>query len=1204
MNPEGVAGEKIEELLARLLERTGGAGDSTLDLAELPGRTAECLEEAIWQRIASGFPIHEEILKRRDTPALIEHASGCRRCGAMLHYWTSIVCGEETSEESFALDQLASQSRGWQEQMTARLFPPEPAAASGFFNRWPVVLAVAGAVAAASLFVVFLSSAHLQPSPERLLAEAYSTHRVMEVRIPLAEFSALDSARHLRGAAGAAMEDSVPLLEARAAISQALMKAPEDAHWLLLQARADLLNEHYDPAIDTLNRLLAVDPENVGALTDLASAYMMRAKTTDAPTDEATALDYLEQAAHLDAKNPVVLYNEAVVMQELYQYSNAIDVWHRFLAVEHDRAWAEDGKRRLAEIEAREAKVKGQQSRLHPFLSSPEGMLHLARSPAVLADYDEELATLFLPPILTTAFPLSPPAAPSANASLLPSHPSHPSECEAPCIAARALLHAIAASLAEQHDDRWLEDLLAHSAEPQFAAAANLLAESIEEGSHANPKASLVKAQAAQSLFESSGNAAGVAAVRTVQIYDLEHLFEPQRCLAAAGDLPALLAEHRYPYFEAQFWADDAACHEQQIDFEAGTASLDRSLEISAAAGYRAVHLRALGFEGSQAQALGNRDLAWKKYLQVLAAYWSGNYPVIRLLQPYNGIAETEQASNRFFGALALRREALAAAAQWTNPMVMNENRFLLVKAEIQAGAMGDAVRDLTTAEAEAAALPEQEDLRKVSAETGLLVAESYLARNDASGAARALQSVALELDGTTGRDLELRYAAAAGRVALIQGEYALAEEKLSRAIALVEQTYAGTRAGQDRIDWIEGAREIYAAMALVDLREGKDPVQALATWERYRILSSGATLDGWCGDGSLGCLAPAIERTRRNLKEATVVGSLRLAHSLVVWTMDDRGIQMREAQIEPGRFDALCRGFFQTLAAPVSSEAGVRFYGERVASSLLTPVAGALDSRRTLIFDLDDTMEFLPAAALPVKDGYLGLQFATSTVHSLLLADRPRVEGSAGRGVVVGASDPGDPEVSRLPEARDEALAVAGLLDRPKVLVGDDALASSVVAAAPHAALLHFAGHTRYAGGATRLLLARPAGAGRDWLDAHSFRPQSFANCRLVVLSACSTGKREESDADGVQDIVQTLVAEGAQQIVATHWDVDSAASAALMKTFYAGLARGLTVPQALHEAETQESAMHEYRNPHFWASYYAIGMNKSNLKGLFHVD
>jgi CHAT domain-containing protein len=996
------------------------------------------------------------------------------------------------------------------------------------------------------------------------------------------------------------MSDSVPLLEARAAITQALMKTPEDPHWLLLQARSDLLNESYDPAIDTLKRLHASDPANVAVLTDLASAYLMRAKATDTPTDEATALDYLEQASRLAPKNPVVLYNQAVVLQDLFQYSNAIEAWKRFLAVERDPAWVADGKRRLAEIEANEAKVKAQQSRLDPFMGSPEGMLHLARSPAVVADYDEELSTIYLPLLLKTAFPL----AASGNSSAHDSIP-HPAECTDACSAARALLQAIAASLATHHHDVWLQDFLRSSGGSGFAAGANLLAGGLAADAVGNVGSAVQPTEDSLRYFQQTGNISGYLRARTEQIFILEHLLEDRECHRDAAGMPQMLAEHSYPWMTAQFWADESGCHSQQNDFAGALASLHNSLQASQAANYRIVNMRAFSFIATLEESIGDRNLAWKMDMQGLRRYWSGNYPVVRGYQFYSELGYVEQAGPRLYSSVPFQSEALQAILPLHFLQTINLDRFLLVKAEIRAGEMREAAQQLQIAHAEEAALPEKASYQNSLNNIQIFLAEAYLAHSDAVAAKKMLAAVSASLADAGNRDLELRYAEAMGHLALLEGRPDEAESELTRALALAERGYDETRGTQDRVDWIERARPTYAALTLLRLHQGKSPLEALAIWERYRILSSGVSLQTWCHDDALDCLARPLDAAARALKQETIVGTIRLDRSLLVWTMDDRGVRFREEGIDPDRFDLLCHTFEETLATPASSEASIHFYGERLAVPLLAPVAATLDSQRTLVFDLDDSMEFLPVDALPWKTGYLGLQIATSTVHSILLADRrPSPGNSSLASVVVGASNPGDPEVPRLPEARAEALAVAGFLTRPKVFVGGDALASSIKAAAPHAALIHFAGHTMFADGGTRLLLAQPAKTGPDWLDARAFESHDFADCRLVVLSACSTGKREERDSDDIQDIVQTLTAEGAQQIVATHWDVDSEASVPLMKDFYSGLARGLTVPQALLRAESAMGATAEYRHPYYWAPYYVIGMGKPNLKELLHDE
>ena len=1203
--PQRIPGEKIEELLDRLIVRgSNGAESQPYPAMNAAEAGADCPGDAVWQSIAARRVDDEESL------AKIEHAAQCQPCGATLNFWANILSEEETPEETAELARLSSMSLGWQERMAKTLYAanqsPKGASLRGRML-WPSILGIAGAVAAAGLFFLFMWNSRVQSSPERLLAEAYSGRRVMETRIPGAAFAPLDAAHHSRDAGPSAMSDSVPLLEARAAITQALMKTPEDPHWLLLQARSDLLNESYDAAIDTLKRLQAGDPANVAVLTDLASAYLMRAKATDTPADEATALDYLEQASRLAPKNSVVLYNEAVVLQDLFQYSNAIDTWKRFLAVERDPAWVADGRRRLAQIEANEAKVKAQQSRLDPFIGTPEGMLHLARSPAMVADYDEVLSTLYLPLLLKSAFPLAVPGNSSAHDSI-----SHPAACADACSAARALLEAVAASLATHHRDTWLQDFLRSPGDSGFAEGANLLAEGLDADAMANVGSAREPTEAALRYFQQAGNAAGYLRARTEQIFILEHLLEDRECDRTAAGLPEMLAEHSYSWMTAQFWADESGCRSQQNDFAGALASLHRSLQASQDANYGIVNLRAFSFIAALEESIGNREQSWKLNMQGLRKYWDGNYPAIRGYQFYGDLGYTEQASSRLYSSVVFHAEALDAILPLHHPQIANTDRFFLAKAEVRAGETREAERQLELAQAEMAALPEQaayhnslnlNDIR-------ISMAEAYLARSDSSAAMKMLAAVSANLSTAGNRDLEMRYAEAKGHLALLEGRAGEAESELSRAVALAESGYDETPGMQDRVDWIERARSIYAALTLLRLRQGKSPVEALAIWERYRILSSGVSLRPWCHDSALDCLVRPLDAIATGLKQETIVGTIRLDRSLLVWTMDDRGVRFREEGIDPERFDLLCHTFEETLATPASSEANIHFYGERLAVSLLAPVTAALDAQRTLVFDLDDSMEFLPVDALPWKSGYLGLQMATATVHSILLANRePSSANSSLTSLVVGASNPGDPEVPRLPEARAEARAVAGFLTRPKVFVGADAQASSIEAAAPHAALIHFAGHTMLSDGGTRLLLAQAAKSGAerpgpDWLDARAFQSHGFAGCRLVVLSACSTGKREERDSDDIQDIVQTLTAEGAQQIVATHWDVDSAASVPMMKDFYSGLAHGLTVPQALLRAESAMGATAEYRHPYYWAPYYVIGMGKPNLKELLHDE
>ena len=1183
-SPQGIPGEKVEELLDRLFYQENQAGGLP---PQLPAAGPLCADEESWRRVAAG--------EMRDDAAqlLIEHAAECRRCGGILHFWTGILAKEQTAEESAALGKLASAKSGWQERIVKQLAEPRPPSSSRHRLLWPVSMGAAAALAASIFFVFFYRSFNTQPSPERLLAEAYTGQRIMDARIPLAGFAAIVPAHHQRAAGSPnTLNDSVPLLEARAAINQALMKTPEDPHWLLLEARADLLGENYDAAIDTLKRLLAVDPANVPALTDLASAYIMRSKETDVASDQATALDYLEQAKRIDPNNTVVLYNEAVVLSDLFQYNNAIEVWKKFISVEHDPAWQADGKRRLAEIDARQTQKVKEQSRLDPFLKDAEGMLYLARGPDLVLNYDEELSTLHLPALLLTAFPSQPNTA-----------------CSADCSAARALLHTIATSLEKHHQDNWLAGLLSQTSSPDFPEAVNLLANSIREGAQSDFGDGLADAQKSSRLFTQIGNTAGKNRAGLELIYSYEHLLRDRDCLLAAKEVAANLEKAHSPWMSAQFWADESACHSQENDFAGAIASLKRSMQVSAAAGYQIVHMRTSGFLAALEQIVGNRNLAWQLNLQGLRSYWEGNYPAIRVNQFYNNLSYAEETGARTFASVLIHRELLQVISHLNSPQFMNIDRFLLVKAEIRAGEIDEAAQELKSAQAEFETLPDRDALLGLLADMRVLVAEAYLGHKQTYLASEMLTNIEIRISNTDNRDLELHYAAAMGHLAFLQGDHEQANAQLAHAIALAEQGYLRTKGPEDRLAWIEQARPIYAALTLLRLHSGASPVHALAIWERYRVLSSGDSLKRWCPlKNDLECLAPALEARRQHLSHATVLGSLRFDSTLLLWTMNDHGVHTREIAIEPNRFDLLSKTFAEMLETPQSREASLRFYGRRLAGTLLEPVAADLNSERTLIFDLDDSLEFVPVAALPWREGYLGTEFALSTVHSLLASgEQPQAPASTGPSLIVGASLPDTSdgiEAEPLPEAATEARTVAGFVNRPHLLAGSEATAASFRDAADHASLIHFAGHTSFFDGSTRLLFARSTSAARpqSWLDVNDFRGHRFADCSLVVLSACSTGKGAEREADDTKGLVQTFLADGARQVVATHWDVDSAAAVPLMKTFYSSLAKGETVTGSLLQAERTVRGMAEYSHPYYWAPYYAVGLDRPMPKELLH--
>jgi tetratricopeptide (TPR) repeat protein len=203
-------------------------------------------------------------------------------------------------------------------------------------------------------------------NPENLLAESYTHDRLFDMRIPGAGFAQVTPKMHLRGGAGgngtggngSAGHESAKLLDARARIEQQLVAAPEDEHWLQLEARSDILEEKFDQAIDILDRLVAAGPVSESLLMDDASAYFERGEATGSENDRATALDMLRRADELAPGDPVVLFNEAVAMEDRGQLMNAVETLNRYLRFERDPRWLAEGRRRLEALEQKLNQLK------------------------------------------------------------------------------------------------------------------------------------------------------------------------------------------------------------------------------------------------------------------------------------------------------------------------------------------------------------------------------------------------------------------------------------------------------------------------------------------------------------------------------------------------------------------------------------------------------------------------------------------------------------------------------------------------------------------------------------------------------------------------------------------------------------------------------------------------------------------------------
>jgi CHAT domain-containing protein len=97
-----------------------------------------------------------------------------------------------------------------------------------------------------------------------------------------------------------------------------------------------------------------------------------------------------------------------------------------------------------------------------------------------------------------------------------------------------------------------------------------------------------------------------------------------------------------------------------------------------------------------------------------------------------------------------------------------------------------------------------------------------------------------------------------------------------------------------------------------------------------------------------------------------------------------------------------------------------------------------------------------------------------------------------------------------------------------------------------------------------------------------------NLSQTELVVLSACQTGTGDIQNGEGVWGLRRAFELAGVKTLVVSLWQVDDAATAELMESFYEGLTGGLPCAEALHRAKL---LLRKSNAPYYWAAFICQG-------------
>ena len=166
--------------------------------------------------------------------------------------------------------------------------------------------------------------------------------------------------------------------------------------------------------------------------------------------------------------------------------------------------------------------------------------------------------------------------------------------------------------------------------------------------------------------------------------------------------------------------------------------------------------------------------------------------------------------------------------------------------------------------------------------------------------------------------------------------------------------------------------------------------------------------------------------------------------------------------------------------------------------------------------------------------------------------------------------SGPGAGNFQRLPRARAEAFAVAGLYRKATAVTGDQATKSRVLDALKSADVVHYAGHAlgSVESQGPRLLLAGDVGDPGTALYGRDLTGRLSKRVR-VVLAGCETAMAPVERAAGLASLSAAFLRAGAGAVVASLWEIDDSVSESFFLNVHRGLVAGENTAGAVARAQ-----------------------------------
>jgi len=1127
--------------------------------------------------------------------AILDHAITCDSCSAALRDEIGDL-SEPTDAENAVISKLETAQPAVQRNLANRLAHTRESELSQT-RKAPTVLAPRTfkprtwywlTAAAAMLLAIGLSGTFFlltkRNNVDQLLAKAYVERRSFELRLPAASPAPL---RIERGGNGSVFSKPASLLEAEALIQRQLQKTPNDSRWLAAKGRSELLEWQYNEAIRSFRRALETNPELPDVHRDLATAYFESAQAEHQPSQYAEAIEQLGQALAKHSDDSISLFNRAIIYEQMFLYDSAAKDWDAYLKLDPAGPWSTEARRHLEQIKKKLDHHNRSEQKLNedPFsaLASFEKGLRVVSS-AELTSTDEEYLDLASTKWLSGF-------ANDLQAGQTISQSSY-----------GRTLKGFAQLWEFRHGDPWLSDLLASSESPGFQEAARTLAAAITSSMEGNPSLSLRQASSAMHQFETIRNRAGVLRARLELVYSLQRSLEDEECLRTALQDETELNRLRYHWIASKLLLERAACAASTTRVDEAQHSVALSEKISTERHFGVLYLRGLSFDIDFAADKGDRDVAWSTGERGLKQFWDGIFPSIRGYALCASLGYVAEDSQQPWVALALWSDAVPLIEKTGNRSTEGLARYRLATQEMLLKRNIEAKQELAKTNYIFSSLPRTQAFLNYQLASETSLASVEFALGDRAAALKRLQEITSSVHKIDQYQTALQYYLTLGKLQSLNGDRQTAERNFRSAVAISQMGLENEANDADRLNWDQQTSHAYRALVALLLTDNGNQEQALKIWEWYRSIPFESRTPKLVKSQSSLAQIEADPPQPNELDMRTLTPSLagatfltyaQLDDALVFWVYDNRGITFRRVAASAEQVATVSKRFARLCADPNSDLSQLRADGGQLYDWLIAPAEQLLSPDRTLWIEPDGDLSFVPFEAVTNHQG-VPLLARFSVAYRSRAAGRHRdaepLINSHDTALIVSSSlpDPASNEPVPLPDARNEAEAVAARFLNHRVIFDDTRQPSMISASFQKATLFHFAGHyvtgSRHPQTALALILS---GAANQQAQSSLKSHPTLSQCKLVVLSACSTGSAQRLGLFDPDGLVHPLLRSGARRIIATRWNIDSSATTRLMDYFYGELLKGRTAVEALRFASRAVASDSALSHPYYWAAF-----------------